>query len=268
MISSATERIEIDLRSQANRLNALEAQMLELQRSWEYVTIPPLKAVNEWTNQVEQSSSPANLSSVSLPVSPNWNTSSKSGLTNRFLDSTRQVWIRDCIPHKPMLTVSPCRLPSWDTVASVTQLYLKFCNYQPLPLFSSDNLMTTLTSREPELLCAILALASRFSPNNPASSVADTLPKTESYLNFAVELVMHRVFRGPVELSTIQTLCILSLVHFNSKSPPTLVTPRAHSSSRRKHYLGQYLQFIGNGSLAVCRIVVRALHSYPGRGLR
>src|ERR1700749_1199815 len=58
-------------------------------------------------------------------------------------------------------------LPPWDIVEAYAQLYLKHCNYQPLPLFS-ESLMISLSSRDPELLLAILALASRFDALDPA----------------------------------------------------------------------------------------------------
>jgi hypothetical protein len=117
----------------------------------------------------------------------------------------------------PILTVALYRLPSWDIVMSVARLYLKYCNYQPLPLFSSENFMATLNTRDSDLIFAILALATRFLPTDPDAPVLDSPSTAEMYAHSAIESVMRRIFRGPVELSTIQTLCILSLLQFNSE---------------------------------------------------
>ena len=110
-------------------------------------------------------------------------------------------------------------LPPWDAVKAYAHLYLKHCNYQPLPLFS-ESLMNSLPSRDPELLLAILALASRFETINYAVHNAPLPDTFEVYATPAKEMVMRRVAHGPVELSTIQTLCLLSLAEFNSRCFP------------------------------------------------
>lgn len=63
----------------------------------------------------------------------------------------------------------------------------------------------------------------------------------EEYANSAREVVLYRFSHGPVELSTIQTLSILSLVEFNRELQPTSesrlhanhIIRRQHSSSER-----------------------------------
>ena len=107
-------------------------------------------------------------------------------------------------------------LPPWDTVKEYARLFLKHCNYQPLPLFS-ENLLSSLTARDPELLLALSALASRFQIVNYAIHGVQSFEAFEVYAAPAKELVMRRVSHGPVELSTIQTLCLLSLAEFNSR---------------------------------------------------
>ena len=104
-------------------------------------------------------------------------------------------------------------LPPWEAIRSIAMAYLTHCNYQPLPLFLPDMLLSTLKERNHELILAILALASRF-----VSNQADQI---EGYTATARSLVMQRVSNGPVELSTIQSLCILSLLEFNSTFPLT-----------------------------------------------
>lgn len=91
------------------------------------------------------------------------------------------------------------------------ELYLKYCNCQPLPLFSPQYLKATLSSRDPELLLALISLAARFSPEFPVGM-------SQGSAEEAQRLVMLRVSQGVVELSTLQTLCMLSLREFNRKS--------------------------------------------------
>jgi hypothetical protein len=82
-------------------------------------------------------------------------------------------------------------------------------------LFCQDQLITTIRDRDPELIFAILALALRFS-DHPLSR--DSLEQhTLDYADIARTMVMRRVSEGPVELSTLQSLCLLSLVDFTSK---------------------------------------------------
>ncbi|EXJ71327.1 uncharacterized protein A1O5_05133 [Cladophialophora psammophila CBS 110553] len=116
------------------------------------------------------------------------------------------------------------RLPPWGVVGYFVQLYLKYCNCQPLPLFSSEDLTTTFSSRDPELILAMLALASRFDPDNSAVSQADLSRTFESRATPARDMIMRRVTHGPVELSTIQALCLLSVAEFNHGNTPRAST--------------------------------------------
>lgn len=71
--------------------------------------------------------------------------------------------------------------------------------------------MQNLNSREPELLFALLALAGRFFDAPMRRSSAD------DFLEKSRRMVMGRVCEGNVELSTLQTLCLLSMVDFTSR---------------------------------------------------
>ncbi|KIW31360.1 uncharacterized protein PV07_03016 [Cladophialophora immunda] len=125
----------------------------------------------------------------------------------------------------PSLDVSPCDgLPPWSVVGHYVQLYLKHCNCQPLALFSPEVLMTNFTSREPELILAMLTLASRFDTATPNVSQMDISRMFESRATQARELIMSRVTHGPIELSTIQALCLLSLAEFNHGNTPRAST--------------------------------------------
>lgn len=107
-------------------------------------------------------------------------------------------------------------LPAWDKIASVSELYLLYCESQPLPLFCRTSFVDTLSSRDPEIIYAILALSTRFSESSNGSS-NELVNMVNSYTETTRNLVSKRVWEGPVELSTLQSLCILSLVDFTSK---------------------------------------------------
>lgn len=64
----------------------------------------------------------------------------------------------------------------------------------------------------------MLALSIRFSETSFGNSdgLVDTV---NSHAEVARSLVTKRVWEGPVELSTLQSLCLLSLVDFTSKQP-------------------------------------------------
>lgn len=127
---------------------------------------------------------------------------------------------------------SSITLPPWEEIIPIAELYLLYCDSQPLPLFYRDSFLSTLQTRDTELLFAILALAFRFSYTY--RNRADSTNLINSYAEVARGLVMKRVSEGPVELSTLQCLCILSLVDFTSTSStfPTF-KPELIVSTRR-----------------------------------
>jgi hypothetical protein len=65
--------------------------------------------------------------------------------------------------------------------------------------------------RDPELVLAFKALSLRFPPGTLTEQRAEELSKASQEAN---ELVMQRVALGKIELSTLQTLCILTMVDF------------------------------------------------------
>ncbi|KAJ5772884.1 hypothetical protein N7457_007780 [Penicillium paradoxum] len=105
-------------------------------------------------------------------------------------------------------------LPPWEEIIPIAELYLLYCDSQPLPLFHRDSFLSSLQTRETELLFAILALGFRFSYAHQTRS--DFTVLVNGYAEVARALVMKRVSEGPVELSTLQCLCILSLVDFTN----------------------------------------------------
>jgi hypothetical protein len=77
--------------------------------------------------------------------------------------------------------------------------------------------MRSLRTRDSEVTFAMLALASRFSYSH--SNRTEFTCLVNEYAEVARGLIMKRVSEGPVELSTLQCLCLLSLVDFTSMQP-------------------------------------------------
>ncbi|CAG8947065.1 unnamed protein product [Penicillium salamii] len=94
------------------------------------------------------------------------------------------------------------------------ELYLTYCNSQPLLLFPCRSSLASLGKRDIELLLAMEAMGARFKDRGVHSkAIQDEIGrKTER----ACSMVMMRVAAGTVELSTIQTLCILSMLEFTA----------------------------------------------------
>ena len=116
-------------------------------------------------------------------------------------------------------------LPPWKDIVAAAELYLLYCDCQPLPLFNRDSFIVTLETRDPEVLLSMLALASRFSEDpNIRANLAEI---AKGYVESARALVNRRLSDGPIELSTLQTLCLLSLVDFTSQSYRILLESRA-----------------------------------------
>ena len=102
-------------------------------------------------------------------------------------------------------------LPPRELTNVVAEAYLLYCDCQPLPLFHSVSFIETIHSREKELLTAITALSIRFcQPSILGASSTDFAEESRA-------IVMGKVVEGTVELSTLQTLCLLSLIDFTSK---------------------------------------------------
>lgn len=127
-------------------------------------------------------------------------------------------------------------LPPWNTVLSIAELYLLYCESQPLPLFHRTTFVRTLGGRDPEITYAVLALSVRFSEDLYTND-DELVDMVNSYAEVARGLVTKRVWEGPVELSTLQSLCLLSLVDFTSKTfhPDDHAVPELTRNSRWEH---------------------------------
>ncbi|CAG9951581.1 unnamed protein product [Clonostachys rosea f. rosea IK726] len=91
------------------------------------------------------------------------------------------------------------------------ELYLQWCHDQPISLFRKDKVLSTLGSRDQEIQLAISALAARFPPGD---FKAEKRQGVASAVRSCRKLVTDRITNGKVRLSTLQCLCILSMVGF------------------------------------------------------
>ncbi|KAH7024505.1 uncharacterized protein B0I36DRAFT_415910 [Microdochium trichocladiopsis] len=121
--------------------------------------------------------------------------------------------------------------PLWKQVEAVGSQYLKYCEGQPLYLFHRETFVRSLRFRPDELLLAILALTLRFkdatATPGTTSSASTHGHATEEYgpqdsltlASKAHALVMAKIGTRAIELSTLQTLCLLAFVHFHDGNP-------------------------------------------------
>ncbi|KAJ5292959.1 uncharacterized protein N7443_008912 [Penicillium atrosanguineum] len=119
------------------------------------------------------------------------------------------------LPHPELSSGShaPIQSPRPSDLALIN-LYRIFCNFQPLPLFPREGSYASLASRDPELVLAMEALGVRFLGRGVQDS--QTNEQITFKTKMASQLVMARLTEGNVELSTIQTLCLLSMLEFTA----------------------------------------------------
>jgi hypothetical protein len=96
-------------------------------------------------------------------------------------------------------------------MAAGINLYFKYCHRQPVWCFERDE-VGDFGGLPEELACSILALTSRFSEKR------DHL---QLYGNNAKTLIMLRIANGTVDLTTVESLCLLSYSSFLGKNTPS-----------------------------------------------
>jgi hypothetical protein len=104
------------------------------------------------------------------------------------------------------------QLPSWEIIANAVEIYALNCDCQPLALFQRDHLMKTYGEREVELVCALLAWTLRFAEET--DPLYAYIESATIYVDMARAGAMYKITQGQVELSTLQTLCIIGLLDF------------------------------------------------------
>lgn len=128
---------------------------------------------------------------------------------------------RSCLPspycgHASELTPRNSEPSSSAINATAAQLFITYCNYQPLPLFNEDGFVERINGRDRELLLAIQAVSLRFRRRN---GDGETTIDTRECARKSRSLVMDRVGESKIELSTLQSLCLLAMFDFTGKRP-------------------------------------------------
>jgi hypothetical protein len=90
-----------------------------------------------------------------------------------------------------------------------------YCDCQPLPLFRRKQFVEQFANRNPEVIFSVSALAIRFLDED--FSHQNRIDLAKGYAETARSIVSESIFGGRVEISTLQSLCLLSLVDFTSK---------------------------------------------------
>lgn len=84
------------------------------------------------------------------------------------------------------------------------RLYFEYCHRQPIWCFEYED-VGDFSRLSEELACSILALTARFSPMRE---------RLQKYNSNAKRLIMLRIANSTVEVSTIESLCLLSYSSF------------------------------------------------------
>ncbi|KAH8896205.1 hypothetical protein GQ53DRAFT_14079 [Thozetella sp. PMI_491] len=103
-----------------------------------------------------------------------------------------------------------------EKLLEVGRSYLNWCHRQPFSFFQEDGFLESLKNRDREVILALQSVCMRLSPEVSGDH------RDERILAIATvsrRLVMSRLAQGKVELSTLQTLCLLSLVDFLAGRP-------------------------------------------------
>ncbi|ESZ91523.1 C6 transcription factor [Sclerotinia borealis F-4128] len=110
--------------------------------------------------------------------------------------------------------LSSSKLPPYEAIVSIAKTYLLYCDCQPLPVFCRKDFVESINERDPEVIFSVLALAIRFSDDDIFLDNQSEL--VTGYVEAARSIISGRIFGGRVELSTLQSLCLLSLVDFTN----------------------------------------------------
>ncbi|KAL2814866.1 hypothetical protein BDW59DRAFT_167006 [Aspergillus cavernicola] len=106
-------------------------------------------------------------------------------------------------------------IESWEAAVEMAKVYLRYCDCQPLPLFDRDSFISTFPNRPLEVVHGVLASVTRLTHETRGSSWPNTTFNAKRSKDTATRLVMSSITGGVVELSTLQTLCLLALVNFH-----------------------------------------------------
>jgi hypothetical protein len=99
-----------------------------------------------------------------------------------------------------------------DYLMRAARLYLAYCNYQPLPLFNPGHFLETFMSRDPCLILVVQAIGLRFDAVSESSE-----SHLQNLVGRARSLVMNQITNESLEVSSLQTLCLLALFEFSGE---------------------------------------------------
>lgn len=108
----------------------------------------------------------------------------------------------------------PLGMPPKDIVDESITLYFRYCHKQPLWLFDQSDL-TRLEGCRDEVIFGILSLALRYSENPSLEGQIDQMSR--QYAENARNLIMLRISQGTVNISTMQSLCLIALAQYIGK---------------------------------------------------
>ncbi|KAF5655847.1 hypothetical protein FCIRC_13843 [Fusarium circinatum] len=92
------------------------------------------------------------------------------------------------------------------------QLYQTWCHNQPVYLFRQEVFLNTLKDRDKELQLAVRMLSYRLPPGQITADKQEALNVLSAQCR---KLVIDRIYKGKIRLSTLQTLCLLSMISFS-----------------------------------------------------
>lgn len=146
------------------------------------------------TSHPSQSSQNHNNPSPTITITP-----SRITVTTPFRD-----------PH-PETTLSSLDPNSQEALVAMGRLYLTWCHAQPIILFDAELFLDSLPFRDKELVLALRSFGLRYPPGVLTPQQRQRIASTERE---AKKLVMNRIADSDIQLSTLQTLCLLSLSEF------------------------------------------------------
>lgn len=105
-------------------------------------------------------------------------------------------------------------MPPKEVVMEGMALYFQFCHKQPLWLFDPEDFPIVEKCRS-EVIFGILSLALRYSDNIFVEGRKDQICR--KYAEAAASYSMLRIAQGSVDLSTMQSLCLIALAEYISE---------------------------------------------------
>ncbi|KEY64525.1 hypothetical protein S7711_03592 [Stachybotrys chartarum IBT 7711] len=185
-----------------------EASLLELCPAESIVLIPGCKSGQDERLQTLEDKLDLLLSGGGLPNQqrphPSQSIDEANSISDRAFSTTPPARGPGRTTANPFVPQVTNLKPSSADMSTGINLYFKYCHRQPIWCFERDE-MGSYDSLPEELACSILALTSRF---------VDKRDHLQLYGNNAKTLIMLRIANGTVDLTTIESLCLLSYSSF------------------------------------------------------